>query len=208
MRSATDKIWTVQFMQTVFVEKDGLGLAMSSWRYAAQARPPSRRACHSNTATHRTLRLIPIQWKLIQHSPDHNPLRPAHNGGPLPPLPPPSTAPYARTATDTRSPTRHPAPADRGRSALSSLRHGMPAEAARHALKLLLGSRQSPGLGFFVQCSGTKAPSLHRHYPAASVLRTYPSSQPALPGPRGFTWPADLQVTVERGKERLCSRSA
>ena len=70
--------------------------------------------------------------------------------------------------------------------------HATPPEAPRHSLELL-GSRQSPGLGFFVHCSGTKAPSLHRHYPASLVLRAYPSSQPALPGPRG------LQVATPKG---------
>jgi hypothetical protein len=36
-----------------------------------------------------------------------------------------------------------------------------------------------------VHCFGTKAPSLHRHYPASSVLRASPSSQAALPCPHG-----------------------
>ena len=70
--------------------------------------------------------------------------------------------------------------------------HAMPPEAPRHSLELL-GSRQSPGLGFFVHCFGTKAPSLHRSYPASSVLRAYPPSQPALSDPRG------LQVATPYG---------
>ena len=75
-----------------------------------------------------------------------------------------------------------------------ALRLGMPC-----LLKLpdllwsLLGLRQSPGLGFFVHRFGTKAPSLHRHYPASSVLRAYPPSPPALSGPRG------LQVAAPQG---------
>ena len=71
----------------------------------------------------------------------------------------------------------------RSRGFMLSLWHAMPPEAARHSPELL-GSRQSPCLCFFVHCSGTKAPSLHRHYPASSVLRTYPPSQAALPCPR------------------------
>src|SRR6266516_4439595 len=53
-------------------------------------------------------------------------------------------------------------------------------EAARHFLELL-GSCQSPGLCFFLHCSGTKAPSLRRRYPASSVIRASPPPHPALP---------------------------
>jgi hypothetical protein len=71
-----------------------------------------------------------------------------------------------------------------GQPALYLLRHAMPPEAVRHCPELL-GSCQSPCLCFFVHRSETRAPSLHRHYPASTVLRTPPTSPPALPCPRG-----------------------
>src|SRR6266496_4546883 len=68
-------------------------------------------------------------------------------------------------------------------------------EAARHFLELL-GSCQSPGLCFFLHCSGTKAPFLRRRYPASSVIRASPPPHTALPCPRGRQVAWDSPSTV------------
>ena len=93
-----------------------------------------------------------------------------------------------------------------GRQVLSSLWHATPPEAARHFPELL-GSHQSPCLCFFVHCSVTKAPSLHRHYPASPVLWASPTSRAALPCPRGrqVAWTPQAPRGISRvATELLC----
>jgi hypothetical protein len=46
--------------------------------------------------------------------------------------------------------------------------------------------RQSPRSCHFPHLSQVRAPSLRRHYPASTVVRTHPPSAPAGAGPRGF----------------------
>src|SRR6266536_3012750 len=72
-------------------------------------------------------------------------------------------------------------------------------EAARHFLELL-GSCQSPGLCFFLHCSGTKAPFLRQRYLASSVIRASPPPHTALPCPRGrqVAWTPQAPCGISR----------
>jgi hypothetical protein len=54
--------------------------------------------------------------------------------------------------------------------------------------------RQSPGCQPFPRLGRVRAPSLHRHYPASTVIRTHPPSTSAGAGPRGFTVGAELPL--------------
>jgi len=62
---------------------------------------------------------------------------------------------------------------------LPSLQHVVPSAAAAH-YRSFLGSPQSPVLHRFQRQSRTEAPSLHRHYPASSVVRASPPPHSAL----------------------------
>lgn len=66
-----------------------------------------------------------------------------------------------------------------GSRATPSLSHEVPAEVSA-VLSELVGSCQSPLPHLFRHCPRTEAPSLHRHYPASTVLRT--SRHPNRPG--------------------------
>jgi hypothetical protein len=66
-----------------------------------------------------------------------------------------------------------------GTRATPSLSHEVPAEASA-VLSELVGSHQSPLPYLFHHYPRTEAPSLHRHYPASTVLRA--SRRPNRPG--------------------------